>query len=123
MVKDRRMFHRIEGIVNVRYAVKGRDRIKAESLPRNIGGGGIGVCLAEKLTPGTRMELEITVPDNPRKVITCVGKVLWSKPFGVIGSDSVRILYETGIKFIETNQVAIGRVYTYARSSPLSRQK
>ena len=113
--KDRRIFQRLNGIVNVRYAVRGRDKRRAESLPRNIGGGGVGICLTENLQPGTTIELEITVPDNPRKLILGVGEVLWTKPFGAIKTDQDISLFETGIKFINIDPIAIGRVYTYHR--------
>lgn len=115
MVKDRRVFQRLDGIVNVRYAVRGRDKDKIESLPRNIGGGGLGICLAEKLQAGTVLELEITVPDDPQKVISGVGQVTWTKTFGIIKSDPGVNLYETGVKFIDINPISVGRVYTYSR--------
>lgn len=115
MVKDRRIFQRLEGIVNVRYGVRGRDKEKIESLPRNIGGGGIGICLTEELQSGTVLELEITVPDNPQKSVSGVGQVQWTKPFGAIGLGRKVSLHETGIKFIDIDPLAIGRVYTYSR--------
>ncbi len=113
MLKDRRIFDRLGDIANVRYAVKGRDKQNIETLPRNIGGGGVGICLTEKLQPGTVVKLEITVPDNPQKIIPGVGEVRWTKPFGII-REKVN-LYETGIKFIDINPIAIGRVYAYSR--------
>lgn len=115
MLKDRRIFQRLDGIVNVRYAVRDRDKEKLESVPRNIGGGGVGICLTEKLQCGTVVELEITVPDNPQKTILGVGQVQWAKPFGTIKSDQDVNLYETGIKFIDINTLSVGRVYTYSR--------
>lgn len=115
MPKDRRIFDRLEGIVNVRYGVKGRDKEKIESLPRNIGGGGIGICLTESLQPGTLLELEITVPDNPQKVVRGVGQVQWTKRFGVIDTEQRVNLHEVGIKFIEIDPIAVGRVYSYHR--------
>ena len=118
MPKDRRIFQRLKGLVSVRYGVKGRDKHKLESLPRNIGGGGVSICLTEKLQPGTLLKLEITVPDNPQKVILGSGEVLWTKPFGLIGTDQGVNLYETGIKFIDINPIAVGRVYSYYRQKP-----
>jgi c-di-GMP-binding flagellar brake protein YcgR len=115
MLKDRRNFHRLEDIVNVRYSVKGRGKERIETLPRNIGGGGIGICLVEQLRQGTKLELEITVPDNPQKAILTNGEVLWTRPFGLIGTDQSVNLYETGIKFININPIAVGRVYSYYR--------
>ena len=67
MVEDRRTFQRIDGIVNVRYGVKDRDKEKIETLPRNIGGGGLGLCITEQLQRGTILDLEITVPEQPRE--------------------------------------------------------
>lgn len=113
MAKERRMFQRVEGIVNVRYAVRDRDKNRLESLPRNIGGGGVGICLTEKLQQGTVLELEITAPDNPEKAILGVGEVLWTKPFGTLGTGKNVSLHETGIKFIDIDPVSIGRIYTY----------
>lgn len=114
-VKDRRVFQRLDGIVNVRYSVRGRDKAKTESIPRNIGGGGVGLCLAEDLRPGTLLDLEITVPDNPQKAILGTGQVRWTKSYGVIRSDREVNLYETGIEFIDVDPLSVGRVYTYVR--------
>lgn len=115
MSRDRRIFDRLEDIANVRYAVRGRDKEKIESLPRNIGGGGVGICLTERLQQGTVLELEITIPDNPRKAILGTGEVLWTKPFGIIESGQSVGLYETGIRFIDIKPLAVGRAYSYYR--------
>lgn len=115
MDKDKRIFQRLRGIVNVRYAVRGRDRRKLESLPRNIGGGGLGICLTEKLSPGTVLDLEITIPDNPQKTISGKGEVIWTKPYGMIASGEEVRLHETGVKFLDIDPIALGRVYTYSR--------
>jgi c-di-GMP-binding flagellar brake protein YcgR len=115
MAIDKRIFERLDGIVNVRYSVKGRDEEKLESVPRNIGGGGIAVCLAEKLQPGALIDLEITIPDNPAKTISGQGQVLWTKPFGLLQPSQEVNLYETGIKFVDIDPISIGRVYSYYR--------
>ncbi|MFC1631321.1 PilZ domain-containing protein [Candidatus Omnitrophota bacterium] len=121
MADNKRIFDRLEGVVNVRYGVKGRDKEKIESLPRNIGGGGLGVYLTEKLEPGTVIELEITVPDNPQKAIRGVGEVLWTKHYGTISPEQGVNLHETGIRFVDINPLAVGRVYTYhSRQADLS---
>lgn len=120
MSKDRRIFHRLDAIANVRYAVRGRDKEKIETLPQNIGGGGLGVCLTEKLQAGTILEVEITVPDNPQRTILGVGEVVWTKPFGTIerAGQSVN-LHETGIKFITIDPLDVGRVYSYYRQKSI----
>jgi c-di-GMP-binding flagellar brake protein YcgR len=111
--KERRNFQRIKGIVNVRYAVRGRDKQKIEALPKNISRGGVGTCLTEKLHKGTLLELEITLPDNPQKVILSTGKVLWAKQYAIIGTTQKVNLYETGIKFLDVDSLAINRIYSY----------
>jgi hypothetical protein len=113
--KDRRLFERLEDIANIRYSVRGRDKSKNECLPRNIGGGGLGMCIPEELQTGTLLELEITIPDNPRKTIRVAGEVRWTRPFGSIDASQKILLHETGVKFLSVNQLAIGRVYTYSR--------
>ena len=118
MAKEKRIYQRLSGFVNVRYAVRGRDREKIESVPRNIGGGGLGICLAERLQEGTILDLEITIPDNPQRPISGVGEVSWTKPFGVIKTDREVNLFETGIKFIDIDPIAVGRVYTYFYNIP-----
>ncbi len=116
MAEDRRIFQRLGGIVNVRYAVRGRDKKKIESLPRNIGGGGVGICLTEKLQNGTILELEITIPDNPQKTVEGVGEVLWTRSYGKLTTTERDVdLYEAGIKFINIDPISIGRVYAYTR--------
>ena len=117
MVEDRRIFQRIDGIVNVCYGVKDRDKEKIETLPRNIGGGGLGLCITEQLQRGTILDLEITVPDNPEKTILGAGEVRWSKEFGTIDPKRSINLYETGIRFTNINSIAIGRVYAYSRQT------
>lgn len=117
MQKDRRIFQRLDGLVNVRYGVRGRDKEKIESLPRNIGGGGVGICLTEKLEDGTILDLEITAPDNPQKTILGVGEVLWNRPFGQIKANQRVVLFETGIRFINIDPLSVGRVYSYYRQT------
>ena len=60
---------------------------------------------------------EITVPDNPEKAILGAGEVAWSKEFGTIDLKRSINLYETGIRFININSIAIGRVYAYSRQT------
>ncbi|TRZ49028.1 MAG: hypothetical protein D4S01_09355 [Dehalococcoidia bacterium] len=117
MAENRRIFQRLDGIVNVRYAVSGRDEQRIETLPRNIGGGGIGICLTERLQSGTLVELEITIPDNPQKAVLAKGEVLWTRPFGILKARQEVKLYETGIRFINIDPISIGRVYTYSHQT------
>lgn len=111
------MYQRLKDIVNVRYAVRDRDKQKNESIPRDICGGGIGLCLPEKLRQGAILELEITCPDNPQQTIHGTGKVLWTRPFGVVEREQSVILYQTGIGFLDINPIAIGKIYTYSRQT------
>jgi c-di-GMP-binding flagellar brake protein YcgR len=118
MDKDKRIYQRIKGVVHVRYAVKGRDTKKTESLPRNISGGGVGLCLTEKLQPGTLLELEIAVPDDPKKPVFGTGEVVWTNSSGIISSEKDTDLHETGIKFLDIDPIAVGRVYSSCRKYP-----
>jgi len=115
--KDRRIFERLRDVVNIRYSVQGRDKTKNECLPRDISGGGLGMCVPETIKAGTLLDLEITVPDNPKKTIKGSGEVLWSKPFGHFQTNENVTLHDIGVRFLNIEPLAIGRVYSYSREN------
>jgi len=108
-MKERRMFQRIEDIVSVKYTTrKGKLR---DVTSVNISGAGIRLSMAEKLEPGTVVDLKITIPDDPRP-FSAVGEVVWQKEVNISG-ESVGRYYDTGIKFTKIDPVCLGKVYTY----------
>ena len=109
-MQERRMFQRIEDIVSVRYTTR-KGKLKDVTLVKDLGGGGIRISLAEMLKPGTVVDLEITIPDDPRS-FPAVGEVVWQEEVNISG-ESVGRYYDTGIKFTEIDPVCLGRVYTY----------
>jgi len=109
-MQERRMFQRIEDIVSVRYTAR-KGKPKDATSVKNLGGGGIRLSLAEKLEPGTVVDLKITIPDDPRP-FPAVGEVVWQEEV-IISGESVGRYYDTGIKFAEIDPVCLGRVYTY----------
>ena len=109
-MQERRMFQRIEDIVSVRYTTR-KGKLKYVTLVKDLGGGGIRLSLAERLGPGTVVDLEIAIPDDP-KPFAAVGEVVWQEEVNISG-ESVGRYYDTGIKFTEIDPVCLGRVYTY----------
>lgn len=108
--KERRAFERIEDTVSVKYKTL-QGRIEDVSLVKNIGGGGIRLSLAERLKPGTAIDLEITIPDDP-KPFSAAGEVVWVSEI-IISGDSVARYYDTGIEFTKIDPICLGRVFAY----------
>jgi len=109
-MQERRMFQRIEDIVSVRYATR-EGKPKDVTSVKDLGGGGIRLSLAEKLEPGTVVDLKITIPDDP-KPFTALGEVVWQEEVNISG-ESIGRYYDTGIKFTEIDPLCLGRVFTY----------
>lgn len=108
--KDRRLFQRIENTVSVKYKTR-KGGPKDVSLVKDISAGGIRLSLSEELEPGTVVDLEITIPNDPNP-FRAVGEVVWTQDISISG-DSVGRYYDTGIKFTEIDRLCLGRVYTY----------
>lgn len=107
--KERREFERIDGVVSVKY--KAHKAVFRDAGAKNISGGGIRLALAEKLTPGTVVELEIAIPDDSRP-FQAKGEVVWTEEVNITG-DSVGRYHDTGMKFIEIDPICLGRVFSY----------
>lgn len=107
--KERRKFERIENVVSVKY--KAHSKVFKDAESRNISGGGIRLALAEKLELGVILDLEITIPDDPRP-FQAKGEVVWTEGVNITG-DSVARYHDTGIKFIEIDPICLGRVFSY----------
>ncbi len=102
--KDRRKSIRINTEIDVLYEVASGSTVrKRASLTRNISLGGINLALSEKLLPGTRLSLQLNIPQNPRPIFTD-GEIVWIKEILEKPSEQKeQRLFATGIKFIYIN--------------------
>jgi c-di-GMP-binding flagellar brake protein YcgR len=75
---DRRIFARIRKSLPIRILAAGQDEeYKAETV--DISAHGIGIESKEKLSPQTRLEMWLELPENRGPFYTR-GEVVWSRP-------------------------------------------
>lgn len=98
--KDRRKTPRISIEIDVLYEVlSGNTAAKHASMSRNIGLGGIGLTLNEKLLPGTVLSLQLNIPQSQRPISTQV-EIVWVKEiFKKNSAQKGQRLFGAGIKF------------------------
>jgi len=104
--KDRRKSIRINTEIDVLYEVTAGETIrKRTSMSRNISLEGINLALSEKLLPGTRLSLQLNIPQRPRPIFTD-GEIVWVKE--EVSEEAApeakdQRLFATGIRFIYIN--------------------
>lgn len=104
LVRERRLFERIKGTVNLHYTAEGNP-VRHYAATRNISGGGIRIKTHEQLKPGTVLCLEIF---NEKSGVSAIsrGTVVWSSMAG--SGDESKRLHEAGIRFLGSSLVYIG---------------
>lgn len=92
---------------------------------RNISGGGVCLCLPEKLKSGTKLYMDIRLVGN-REVLTARGEVAWLEESpreeeARYKNDKTKPkqCYETGIMWTEIDHLSVSKVYTYFREHNL----
>lgn len=96
---ERRRFSRLAA--NVLVTWKRFDRVightnDKKDTSRNISRGGICVVTTQTLRAGDTLHLDISLPDG--RTIVSSGKVMWSKPVGLMGIRGQE--YEVGVQFL-----------------------
>lgn len=112
--KDRRKHIRINTEIDVLYEMASGNTVrKRSSLTRNISLGGINLALSEKLLPGTRLSLQLNIPQKPKPIFTD-GEIVWIKEIQEEPSKSKeQRLFATGIKFIYINPIDEAALHTF----------
>lgn len=107
MTADRRVFERIEGELNIRYALHNDYKEIFSTVTKNVSGGGIRTTLIKKLDLGTLLDLEIAIHEGDVK-IRFKGKVAWvrNEPMDKEKEE----FFEAGIEFINQKLLYIGKV-------------
>lgn len=111
--KERRRFRRFKSSVEVRYEIPTKSQIGRRSLSRDVGEGGIGLAVGEKLTRGTRLNLQIDIPGESKPILA-KGEVLWVREV-YKGKEDRRSFY-TGVKFIELSPYHRRRLQNYLQA-------
>lgn len=112
MPEERRKYVRLDAKVGVKYRVLERGQPTKESESKDIGGGGIRLHLNESLLKDTFLELEITLPAEPKPILA-EGLVVWSEEVGKEGGGGVGRWWDTGIKFTKIDSLSRGKILKY----------
>ena len=107
MDKDRRKFKRFGAYMSVKYKAPGPKANDGVSLSKDLSREGIKVNSKIPLEKGATIDLEITIPDDPKPIQTS-GKVMWSTP----SVDQQG--FDHGVRFISIDPVDKFRVLDFA---------
>lgn len=131
---EERLYERLNLPIKVDYEVSTRPHELTKAISKNISGGGICLSLLEKLLPDTRLKMGISIPkvvpqqEAPQKHsrlslskvkkaksedYELEGRVVWTRRIEVHGEETLSTYYDTGIQFLETNPVIIGKIVAH----------
>ncbi|MCM8774949.1 MAG: PilZ domain-containing protein [Candidatus Omnitrophica bacterium] len=108
MEKERRKFKRFDAYMSVKFEASDMPEVKGISLSRDLSREGIKMNSGSHLKQGTVVDMEITIPDDPKPVHTS-GKVMWSKP-----APGHNQGYDQGVRFLMMDPVDKFRILDYA---------
>jgi len=100
-MQERRRFVRLDTRLVVSYAIVPPTAAQ-ESVTKDIGGGGVCLFVNEPLKPGTRLQIDLTLPGRERP-IRFLGEVVWCESYEVIGATQRARSIEAGVKFLQIN--------------------
>ena len=96
---EQRQFVRLDTRLEVNYTRLPSAK-SAETITKNIGGGGICFFANEVLKTGDQLQVSMKLPDREQPV-HCTGEVIWSEEYETIGKSERKRAIEVGMKFIE----------------------
>ena len=106
---ERRKYIRLGELVKIDYKIIGLETNQPGCLADNICGGGIRLALKERLSPGTKLDLKIQLP-NEKELVRATGEIIWldvKKP----GTKGFPFL--AGIKFTEIDPFECGKILKF----------
>lgn len=77
MSEEKRKFMRFDAPINIEYNFS-RKKIKKLAISKDISRKGINIFLAEKLNPGIKLELQLSIPDEIIPIFA-IGRLIWIK--------------------------------------------
>ena len=87
-------------------------------LTKDISGGGMSLVAEGVFEPGTKLELEITLPDRKTPIL-CGAEVVWSKPTGHPRKSYEVTTSEAGVKFVSIDPKEESQLMQYVRINAL----
>ena len=117
MDHERRRFARIP--IRLTAVFKNLSSAKVQrTLTKDIGGEGMCLITEGTMEPGTKLEVEIKLPDRDIPIIAAM-EVVWSRPVGEPRKSYELPTAETGVKFVRMDQKDLALVMQYARLNTL----
>lgn len=104
---ERRKFVRLKDSLKIGYRSINDDVVGRDSFSTDIGGGGISIPVANRVKPGTRLELEISLPKQD-KPVAVTGEVVWLNT-----RDDVDFPFVIGVRFNNIDPFDRGKILKY----------
>lgn len=108
MDKERRKFKRFDAFMSVKYHSDSSLKTDGISLSKDLCRDGLRINSERALKEGSLLDLEITIPDDP-KTIKTTGKVMWARP-----SEGSNQGFDHGVHLMQMDPVDKFRVLDYA---------
>lgn len=108
MEREKRKFKRFDAFMSVKFTGTDQTSFKGLGLSRDLCREGLKINSSKAIREGTHLDLEISIPDDPKPIMSS-GQVVWSRPSA--GSDQG---YDQGVKLVNMDPVDKFRVLDYA---------
>lgn len=126
---EERLYERLNLPIKINYEISTRPHAIKKVASKNISGGGVCLSLLEKLLPDTKLKMNISIPKETSRQRSRLpsgeaesaksedyeleGRVVWARMVEVSREGALSTYYDTGIKFLETDPVIIGKIIAY----------
>lgn len=115
---ERRQYPRFSKNLSVSYLVtktclSDADRFSGKTI--DISEGGLKVMLDEKLSPGTTVYINVSIPGSG-EASRIAGTVAWTEDASGVTDPSGKRLFYSGIQFSSKNEPSFNRVVSYIRT-------
>jgi Tfp pilus assembly protein PilZ len=108
MDKDKRKFKRFDAYMSIKYSGLDNATLKGIGLSRDLCREGIKINSDKEIKEGTQLDLEISIPDDPKPIFSS-GTVVWCRP-----SEGSNQGYDQGVRLKSMDPVDKFRVLDYA---------
>ncbi len=97
-MEEHRQFVRLDTRLQVSYSLVPSEGSQ-ETVTRNISSGGICLFTDSVLSPDTRLQITIHLP-NRKQPVQAMGEVVWSEPYEVVSKAGRFPAIESGVRFL-----------------------
>ncbi len=117
-MEEKRRFVRIEWPVLVHYKTLEDPATEDQIVAKAVSEGGVSFTVYEKLTKGTKLDMQIQVPFDSMPMFV-KAKVVWIKK----SAEELGKVFEVGVEFLEVDPRDQKRLKLYINNEIQSRKK